>query len=619
MEETKPMQADSTNAVRWWQFGDWPLAAKLVAGLLLVSLAPLLLASYYNTHASIEALRNTELKNLKQVAGNVAGRVGQLLTDTRRLVAYVSSEGTLIALLQQPGPATLVPALAQMQHLLSANPDIDLAIVMDKNGEALLGTEPSVVGRNFRFREYFVSAIQGRPYTSSIIVGAAAGASGVYVSQPIKDRSGLVQGIVMLRLTDVAIRTIVEDERYSKLRIGFIVDSDGVVIYHPQRDWMHHSLVPLPEIVQTRIAQDRRFARTTIESLDLAELADAAIGVKDAGAIAYPGRDLLPQIAGFAPVRVHPWTVVFSSPEEEFAAPLRQLFWRMIVVVASLAVLFGLRALLFARYLTRPLGRLTRSALALARGEFAAARTGINRRDEIGVLARTFDQMGVALQERENEREIFGRMVSPDVRDKLLKGELKLGGEQIRVAVLFSDIRGFTAISEATGPHDVVFMLNEYLTEMTEAIKPWDGYVNNFIGDAIVVVFGAPAGQKDIEWRAINAAFGIRKRLAQLNTRRVERGDPPIDNGVGIASGRVIAGQMGSLERCVYTVIGDTVNVAARIEGLTRNFLDHPILVNDDIYNAVKDRPGIRTIPLGEQQLKGRQAAVSIYAVEPDE
>lgn len=611
------MSADTKPRMRLLHITDWPLSIKLIAGTLLVSLVPLLTSAYRNTEVSIEALRQTELKNLKQVAGNVAGRIGQLITDTRRVAAFIASESELIELLEKPGPKNVERALAQMQYLLSSNPDIDLIMVMNREGDALMSTEPSVVGKNFKFREYFVSAIQGRPFITSIIVGTGAGASGVYISNPIKDRNGLVNGIVMLRLTESAIRAIVEDVRMSKTREGFIVDSDGVVIYHPNRALMHTSLMDLPPETQKRIAQDRRFARDSIPSLKLPDLQEAVVGARESGALRYIGLSKTAQIAGYAPVRAHSWTVVINSPETEFAAPMEDLFWRNVTLVAVLAGVFIVLTFLFARYLTRPIRDLTQAARALGEGKFELAKTEIHRRDELGTLARTFNQMGEVLRDREHEREIFGRLVSPDVRDKLVKGELKLGGEQLRVTVLFSDIRGFTTISEATGPHEVVLMLNEYLTEMTEAVKPWDGYVNNFIGDAIVVIFGAPVSKDDLQWRAVNAAFAMRERLAALNERRVARGDQPIDNGIGIASGRVIAGQMGSPDRCMYTVIGDTVNIAARIESMTREFPAHPILVNDEVYQAVKDQSEIQCHPLGEHQVKGRKAAVAVYAVAP--
>lgn len=601
---------------RAWKPAAWPLSVKVVAGILLTSLAPLLISAWTNTQHGVEVLRETELRNLKQIAANVSGRIAQLLTDSRRLAAYVASEPAIVELLKKPDGVKAHSARARMQQLIAVNPDIDLAIVMDNVGDAVMATESNSVGRNYRFREYFVSAIQGRPFTTGIIIGTAIGGAGVYLSHPVQGPDGLIIGIIMLRVPAQAIHNIVEDERQVRDRTGFIVDADGVVIYHPDAQWKQKSLVPLDPATQKRIAQDRRFGRETIDSLDLKSLHDAVTGTKDAGSLVYAGRDGADQVAGYAPVRIHPWTVVVTAPESAFSAPLRDFFWRNVGMVALVGILFALLALGFARSLTQPLGRLTNSARALSAGRFDEAKTDIRRADEIGVLANTFNDMAVTLRDREHERDIFGRLVSPEVRDKLIKGELKLGGEQLRVAVLFSDIRGFTSISEATGPHDVVFMLNEYLTEMAEAVKPFDGYINNFIGDAIVVVFGAPTGGDSMEWRAVQAAFAMRERLAALNERRVARGDERIDNGIGIAAGRVIAGQMGSPERCIYTVIGDTVNVAARIESLTRDVEGHAVLVNEAIEKVVRERAVVVT-DLGKHTLKGRKESVAVFAVDP--
>ena len=608
------------SAVRFTAISGWPLSLKLVLGLLLVSLAPLLIATYAITHRSTETLRQAELESLQQIAANIGGRIGQILTDSRRLAAFVASDNSMHELIGKPGASNAARAKARMQQLLAANPDIDLAIVMDKQGDALMATEPTSVGRNYRFREYFISAIQGRPYTSGIIVGTAVGGSGVYIAHPIQGIDGLVAGIVMLRLTGTAIADIVEDERQNKSRIGYLVDHDGVVIYHPDSAWSQHSLMALPVDTQKRIAEDRRFGKSTIESLNLQTLNNAVTKTKNAGSVEYFSPTGTTQIAGFSPVRIHPWTVVVEANETAFTAPMRALFWRAAAIVFMVAALFALLAWRFALSLTRPISALTKSAIALSDGNFAAAQVAqrdVGRDDEIGILARTFNQMAGTLKEREHERDIFGRLVSPEVRDKLLKGELKLGGEQLRVAVLFSDIRGFTSISELGGAHDVVFMLNEYLTEMADAVKPFGGYVNNFIGDAMVVIFGAPTGQADLEWRAVAAAFAMRERLEALNGRRIARGDAPIDNGIGIASGRAIAGQMGSPERCVYTVIGDTVNVAARIEGLTREFEQHAILVNDAVASAIATRAEIGVISLGLKTVKGRQQPVGVFAVQP--
>jgi class 3 adenylate cyclase len=202
------------------------------------------------------------------------------------------------------------------------------------------------------------------------------------------------------------------------------------------------------------------------------------------------------------------------------------------------------------------------------------------------------------------------------VREKLLTGELKLGGENLRVSVLFSDIRGFSTMSEKMSPHDVVMLLNEYLKEMTEAVRPWGGYVNNFIGDAIVVIFGAPEACAGSEASAIRAAIAMKERLEVLNERRRQLDDPPIATGIGISTGKVVAGQIGSMERFMYTVIGDAVNVAARLEDLTKQFDGNPILVNAATFEGCqRQESGIAFVDKGMQRVKGREDAVHVYAV----
>jgi adenylate cyclase len=595
-----------------------PLWAKLVLGMLVVSLAPLLIATYAITQRGTDTLRQAELESLQQIAANIAGRVGQILTDTRRLAAFVADDEAVTSLLDKPSAANVHRAQVRMQTLLAANPDVDLAIVMDARGDALMATEPNSVGRNYRFREYFISAIQGRPYATGIIVGTAVGGAGIYIAHPVQSGKGTVSGIVMIRLTANAVTDIVEDERLNKLRKGYLVDHDGVVIYHPDPTWMQRSLLPLTPDLQKRIANDRRFAKATIDSLGLPTLDAAVTKTKNAGSVQYTNNAGGWIVAGYSPVRVHPWTVVVETDEAAFTAPLRELFWAAAAIVTAVAIVFTLLAWRFALSLTRPIAGLSLSARALQRGDFAkgeSAAAQIVRNDELGVLAKTFEQMARTLREREHERDIFGRLVSPEVRDKLIKGDLRLGGEQLRVTVLFTDIRGFSRISETSGAHDVVFMLNEYLTEMADAIKPYGGYINNYVGDAMVVVFGAPTAQTRPEWNAVQAAFAMRTRLAELNARRAARDDGPIDNGIGIASGRAIAGQMGSPERCIYTVIGDTVNIASRIESLTRQYANHPILVNGGVADAARSEAGVRVTSLGPQEIKGRANSVEVFAV----
>jgi class 3 adenylate cyclase len=322
------------------------------------------------------------------------------------------------------------------------------------------------------------------------------------------------------------------------------------------------------------------------------------------------------------------WGVTVAQPESIALQVLAQLIetgrqfqnlpgllsglFVIVIIVAAIMSLIG--AVLLSGSITNPLIELSGMARRVEAGDLEA-RVEPRSTDEVGTLAGTFNTMTAGLRERERERDIFGRVVSPEVREKLLSGTLQLGGETLWIAVLFSDIRSFSTISEQMTPEEVITFLNEYLTEMTAAIREWGGYINNFIGDAIVAVFGAPIDQPDKEWRAVAAALAMRERLVELNDRRAARGEPPISNGMGISTGEAVAGQIGSLERLMYTVIGDTVNVAARLESLTKDYPAHPILINGPTADVLKERDDLELKHIGPVQVKGRAEPVDVYAV----
>lgn len=322
------------------------------------------------------------------------------------------------------------------------------------------------------------------------------------------------------------------------------------------------------------------------------------------------------------------WGVTVAQPEERALKVLANLIetdrdfaqlpkllgslFAVVLVLAGVLALIG--AIVLSGSITKPLIELSHTAERVQEGDLTAT-VDVRSHDEVGVLGQSFNTMTAGLRERERERDIFGRVVSPEVREKLLDGALDLGGETIWIATLFSDIRNFSTTSEQMSPQEVVTFLNEYLSEMTDAIRPWGGYINNFIGDAIVAIFGAPVNQPDKEFRAVSAALAMRKRLGELNQRRVARGEAPIDNGVGIGTGEAVAGQIGSLERLMYTVIGDSVNVAARLESLTKDYPEHPILINGPTAEALKGRDDLHLKSLGPLAVKGRVEPVDVYAV----
>ena len=211
-------------------------------------------------------------------------------------------------------------------------------------------------------------------------------------------------------------------------------------------------------------------------------------------------------------------------------------------------------------------------------------------------------------------QQAFGRYVSPTVVDKLVKGEaaLELGGHKEELTILFSDIRGFTTLSEKMAPEDLVHFLNEYLTGMTGAVLDQEGTVDKYIGDAVMAFWGAPLPQSDHAIRAVETALTMRTRLAKLNARWAAQGRPTIDIGIGLNTGRVIVGNMGSEKRFDYTVIGDDVNLASRLESLTK-FYGVGILVSEATLRELNGR--YLTRPLDKVAVKGKKDAVKIFEV----
>lgn len=238
-------------------------------------------------------------------------------------------------------------------------------------------------------------------------------------------------------------------------------------------------------------------------------------------------------------------------------------------------------------------------------------------KDEIGLLARRFNWMVRELRQRELMRELFGHVVSEEVREALLAGKVGLGGELKVVTVLFTDIRDFTSLSESNNPQEIVGLLNSYFEVVTEAIRKAGGLVNKFGGDSTLAIFGAPisAPAPETARRALEAAFNIRTRLAEFNARRIEKNLQPIRIGIGINTGEVVTGNIGSRDRFEYTVIGDTVNTAARVQSLTIRFTDSNILITDETRRALGQDAPLLVMDHGDVALKGKSRLVRVYGV----
>jgi adenylate cyclase len=266
-----------------------------------------------------------------------------------------------------------------------------------------------------------------------------------------------------------------------------------------------------------------------------------------------------------------------------------------------------------ARSISEPVLQLAEGARRIREGDYSH-RVKVPRDDEVGLLGDAFNRMSEGLTERDQVRDLLGKVVSPAVATELLRKDVTLGGEEREVTILFSDLRSFTSISEARSPQRMLAILNRYFTRMSAIVERHGGVVDKYMGDAIMALFGAPLAHPDDADRALQAALEMSDALDELNRQSEAKGRRPLNVGIGINTDVVVAGNMGSQTRLNYTVIGDGVNLAYRLEELTKTpeYETRIIISHSTLSKAIRR---YQTRRLGEVAVKGKQNSTEIYAL----
>jgi class 3 adenylate cyclase len=239
--------------------------------------------------------------------------------------------------------------------------------------------------------------------------------------------------------------------------------------------------------------------------------------------------------------------------------------------------------------------------------------------DLISILARKQEELCELNSRLENAKDLlkqsFQRYVSAEVVEQILESSrpVDLLGERKILTIMFSDIRGFTSLAEQFDPEELVRFLNSYLSEMIDIIFQNEGTLDKFMGDAILAFFGAPISFGDDALRAVRAAIAMQRRLSELNQEWQKDGRPRVKMGIGISTGEVIVGNIGSEKRMEYTVIGQHVNYAQRIEGLTKE-IPYDILIGESTYNGVRD--SVSAEPFGPLSIDGIRTPMTIYGID---
>ncbi len=280
----------------------------------------------------------------------------------------------------------------------------------------------------------------------------------------------------------------------------------------------------------------------------------------------------------------------------------------IIVVITALSLWIGWG---LASRMALALSRVNDAMRKLEQQEYVKVET-VKTGDELEDLADGFNSMVDGLRERDKLRVTMGKYMTEEVLQHVLAGEVELGGKTLEITILFCDLRGFTTFAEKRSAQELVGILNEYFTEMVDCVMGQGGVVDKYIGDNIMAVFGAPVSRSDDASRAVRAALAMRAALVTLNARFAERGIEPLRFGIGLHTGEVVAGNIGSVRRMEYTVIGDAVNLASRLESKTKE-LDTDLLISDATRAKLDDSFVVEAN--GEISVKGRAQPVTIFKV----
>lgn len=372
----------------------------------------------------------------------------------------------------------------------------------------------------------------------------------------------------------------------------FLVNEEGVVMSHPDEE----------KVIEINDFSDHPMVENALES---------KIKIKQK----YFESDEGGRVLGAYAKTVFGLILVSGTLEESIKAPAimaKKYSYYILGLILSVAFFF---IFVFSSRITNPIVKLKGFADEIGHGNFELEITKeVNSQDEVGDLARSFDNMLTGLRERDQIKSMFNKFHGSSITDDLLNSELDRGGSRKNVTVFFSDIRGFTDFSEHHTAEEVVEMLNEYFEAMVSAILKHNGVVDKFIGDAIMAVWGIPEAKEGTQDAidCVNACLDMRVALNEYNQKRITDGKDPIKMGMGIHLGAAISGTIGASERMEYTVIGDTVNTAARIEASTKAF-GTDLLISEELYQAVKEHFIVQKA--GEVEVKGKANGLSLHTV----
>jgi adenylate cyclase len=566
---------------------------KLLALLLVAALLPMLFLGFW----AAKSVKDTRVENVKELESQLISQLND------RFKKFIDDKiATYRINIADPNVNAIGPDQQKymLNGLLLNDSTLEEASFinpagMEENTISRDAMGGAVAGdRDFTDDTAFQQAMQKKDYVSE--VNFTEGTPWVIIASPVVNQKGTIIEVLQTRanlkgLSELMAASVLGGQGYS-----YVTDQKGAVI-----------------AVSDRL--DKKTVGNTISNPLLGKTEDQNIKF-DSGdkAILSGDKTFLSgkNIPGLG------WVVFAEWPEKDALTNVNSVVNIIWIFTIILIVLVTILSIYAARALLKPLNQLKDGADEISQGKFDS-KIEITTHDEFKDLGDAFNNMAGQLnkfheeqkQKQKNLESAFGQYVGDQMIDNILKGEkVKLGGERKYITVLFSDIKNFTTISESLEPEVLVKHLNKYLTAMTDIIIKHGGVIDKYIGDAILAFWGAPLPMEDHAYKACLAAEEMIDKLKEIQKEWAEQGLPEIDIRIGVNTGGALVGNVGSEQRLSYTVIGDVVNLASRLEGLNKQYRTR-IMISQKTYIEVRSQ--VTSRELDTVEVKGKTEGVKVY------
>lgn len=527
----------------------------------------------------------SRVQALAEVGGAAEANLhGQIATLVNKLTTLAASP--MVTLAAQNNPS------AHLRELQTFNPRLLQISIYDRAGNRIASSNPDEASEPSR-RVGVAYAMDGKSFVSEPYFSSVFNRYVLYLCVPVcSSTGGEPIGAISLRYDfQNELAQFFEGVKIGKSGYIVLSDASGKVLAHPDGSRVGDGISEYAGLAAAR------------------ESASGwAIGANKAGVQRLYVHRL---IDNPSTLPAKPLILLTEIDAAEALAPVRKLETAFAIGAGVLLILGALVAKWLGESLIRPLSPVL-SALENVREGDLTARVAVHGRDELARLGEALNAMAAGLQERDRVKQLFGRYVTTQVSEQILAGHVDLGGHSRHCTILFSDIRNFTSMSEGMSPHQIVELLNEYFTEMVDAVFENGGVLDKFIGDGMLATFGALDDAADHARRAVMAGLRMKAKLAKMNGDRAVRGLPPIDIGIGIHTADVVVGNIGSRKRLEYTVIGDGVNTCSRVESMNKQF-GTTLLITGKTHDQIDGAFECRQMP--DAALKGKSIGVKLYEV----